>query len=91
MPKIPISLTESELSTAISSLLFSCSVNVVSNTNVEFQTEMLELAKKLKAYNEEIKLDNIQFLKDDDYEDESSEQVFELFKDNMEIVTFEQL
>jgi hypothetical protein len=91
MSNIPIPLTERELSSAISALLFSSSVNVISNTNIEFQIELLDLAKKLKTYNEQIKLDNIQFVKEDCYEDDSSNQIYELFKENMEIVTFDQI
>jgi len=89
MSNINVALTEKELNTAISGLLFSCSVNVVSNTNLEYQTEMLQLAKKLKELKPDIKLSNIEFVKEDDYEDEVSSLLLEAFKDNMEITTFE--
>lgn len=84
-----IDLTEEELAIAISSLLFSCSVNVVSNTTEEFQTKLLNLAKKLKTYQPEIWLDNIQFIQEDDYEDVTSGNILENFKTNLEITSFE--
>lgn len=89
--KLPlkIEMQEEELASVISSLLFSCSVSVVSNTNEEYQTELFNLAKSLKQIKPDIKLDNIQFLKEDYYEDLISSEVFKEFKDNMEITTFE--
>ena len=89
MPNINVALTEKELQTAISGLLFSCSVNVVSNTNLEYQTELLQLAKKLKELKPDIKLADIQFVKEDDYEDQTSPLILESFSSNIEITTFE--
>lgn len=91
MPNINITLTEKELSTAISGLLFSCSLNVVSNTNKDFQQELFELAKKLKDSCAEVKLDNVQFLREENYEDETSELILETFKDNIQTITFEEI
>lgn len=91
MSNVNITLTEKELETAISGLLFSCSVNVVSNTNKEFQLELLGLAKKLEQTKPNIKLPNIQFLKEENYEDETSEQILRDFKENIETITFEQI
>jgi hypothetical protein len=89
MSNINVALTEKELQTAISGLLFSCSVNVVSNTNLEYQTELLQLAKKLKDLKPDIKLTEIQFVKEDDYEDETSPLILEAFKSNIEITSFD--
>ena len=89
MSNITVELTQRELETAISGLLFSCSVNITSNTDKDYQVELLDLAKKLKAYNPDIKLNNIQFLKEDDYEDEISPEVFNSFQNNLETTTFE--
>lgn len=88
---INISLTENQLSTIISGLLFSCSVNVVSNVNEKFFLELFELAKNLKSLKPEIKLDNVQFVKEKDYEDQLSDLVLEEFHTNMQLVTFEQV
>ena len=89
--KINISLTEHQLATAISGLLFSCSVNVVSNTNSEYQNDMFQLAKELKRVSPNIKLNDVQFLKETDYEDSISHELLSEFKANMEIITFEQI
>lgn len=91
MSNVNITLTEKELKTAISGLLFSCSVNVVSNTNKDFQLELLDLAKKLKDINPDVKLENVQFLREENYEDETSEGILETFKNNIEVITFEQI
>lgn len=91
MSNVNITLTEKELETAISGLLFSCSVNIISNTDKEFQLELLNLAKKFKETNPNIKLENVQFLKEDNYEDETSEQILESFKHNIETINFEQI
>ncbi len=89
MSNINVALTEKELQTAISGLLFSCSVNVVSNTNLEYQTELLQLAKMLKDLKPDIKLTEIQFVKEEDYEDETSPLILEAFKSNIEITSFD--
>jgi len=91
MSNVNITLTEKELETAISGLLFSCSVNVVSSTDKEFQLELLNLAKKLKSSKPDVKLQSVQFLKEENYEDETSEQILEEFKNNIETITFEQI
>jgi hypothetical protein len=88
---INISFTENQLATIISGLLFSCSVNVVSNVNEKFFLELFELAKNLKTLKPEIKLDNVQFVKEKDYEDQLSDLVLEEFHTNMQLVTFEQV
>jgi hypothetical protein len=86
-----ITITEENLASLISALLFSCSVNVTSNTNEEYQTELFELAKQLKEFKPDIELPNIQFLKEENYEDVTSSGLFEHFKNNLEVVTFEEV
>ena len=88
---IQISLTEKQLKTIISGLLFSASVNVVSNTHEEYLNDLFTLAKDLKKLDPKIKLDSIQFVKEDNYEDSLSLEVLKEFIDNMEIVTFEEV
>lgn len=88
---INIALTEEQLSTIISGLLFSSSVSVVSNVNEKFHFELFELAKQLKQLKPDVKLDNIQFVKEDNYEDELSLQILQEFHQNMQIVSFEQV
>lgn len=91
MPNINISLTESELETVISGLLFSCSVNVVSNTDKDFQINLLTIATKLKDTLPNIQLENIQFLREDNYEDEISQILFNKFATNIKVVTFDEV
>lgn len=89
---ITINLTEKELAAAVSGLLFSSSVNVVSNTNEEYQLELYNLAKKLKDLKPNMVLKDIQFLQEKNYEDTLSEQLITEFKDNISsVVTFEQV
>lgn len=91
MSEINLTLTEGELATTIAALLFAGSVNITSSTNSEYQHELFNLAKKLKQNNPDIQMENIQFVKEENYEDEISEKVYEEFKNNLEIVTFEEI
>jgi hypothetical protein len=88
---ITLTLTEKQLATIVSGLLFSCSVNVVSNTNEEYQRELFELAKTIKTGYPAIKLPDIQFLKEDYYEDDLSPLVYDEFGTNMELLTFDEV
>jgi len=88
---ITLTLTERQLATIVSGLLFSCSVNVVSNTNEEYQQELFALALVIKSAYPSIKLTDVQFLKEDNYEDELSPLVYEEFGSNMELLTFDQV
>ena len=88
---ITLTLTERQLATIVSGLLFSCSVNVVSNTNEEYQHELFQLAQTIKSAYPSIQLTDVQFLKEDNYEDELSPLVYAEFGDNMELLTFEQV
>lgn len=89
MSTVNVTLTKEELETAISGLLFSCSVNVVSNTDLSYQERLLDLAKKLKDFDTSVKLNDIQFIQEQDYEDAISERILEHFKNNIEITSFE--
>jgi hypothetical protein len=84
-----VTLTDEELNVAISGLLFSCSVNIVSDTDLAYQTKLLSLAKKLKNLKPDIKLEGIRFIKEEDYEDETSPLILEAFENNIEITTFD--
>lgn len=86
-----VEITEDELGTIITGLLFSCSVNIVSETSSEFQNKLYELANKLKTYKEDIKLEGISFIKEENYEDETSQKILEKFHSNLDITTFDQV
>jgi hypothetical protein len=88
---INISLTDEDFSTVISALLFSCSVNVVSNTSQEYQQKLFDLAKRLKAYKPDVKITDIQFLKEENYEDITTEEVLKEFETNLDVITFENI
>lgn len=89
MSTINVTLTNEELEAAISGLLFSCSVNVVSDTDLAHQTRLLDLAKKLKEAKPDIKLNSVRFIKEESYEDETSPEILNIFKSNIEITTFD--
>jgi hypothetical protein len=88
---INLELSQQQLATIISGLLFSCSVNVVSNTNEEYQRELFEIAKRLKDINPIIELKEIQFVEEKNYEDSLSQEILAEFGDNMDVVTFQQV
>lgn len=88
---INISLTDEDFSTVISALLFSCSVNVVSNTSQEYQQKLFDLAKRLKAYKPDVKITDIQFLREENYEDITTEEVLKEFETNLDVITFENI
>ena len=85
-----ISLSESELEKIISALLFSSSVNVVyTNTDPSYHQSLKELAKTLLQNKPDIRLESVQFIKEENYEDLWSVDIYESFKDNMDTTTFE--
>ena len=88
---INLELSQQQLATIISGLLFSCSVNIVSNTNEEYQRELFEIAKRLKDINPIIELKEIQFVEEKNYEDSLSQEILAEFGDNMDVVTFQQV
>lgn len=86
-----IEMTEKQLATIISGLLFSCSVNVVSDTNKEYQNELYKLAKTLKKLKPEIQLPSVNFIQEDAYEDDISSNIMEDFQGNIEVVVIEKV
>ena len=88
---INISLTDEDFSTVLSSLLFSCSVNIVSNTSQEYQQKLFELAKRLKVYKPDVKITDIQFLREENYEDVTTQELLKEFEQNLEIISFENI
>jgi hypothetical protein len=89
--RITLEVTESQLATIISGLLFSCSVNIVSETNEEYQRELFEIAKRLKDIDPLIQLKDIQFVEETHYEDSLSQEILKEFSDNMEVITFDHI
>jgi hypothetical protein len=91
MSTVNMTLTKEELKIAISALLFSCSINVVSNTHLDYQEHLLNLAQKLKKLDPELKLTDVQFVKEEDYEEAISERILKEFEPNIEIVSFDNI
>ena len=91
MANIKVTLKESELEEVISALLFSSSVNIISSTDTSYQRKLIDLAIKLKDLKPDIKIQNVQFIEEQNYEDEWSQDILENFGDNIEVVNFEQI
>jgi hypothetical protein len=89
MRSFNINLSEEELNVVISSLLFSSSVNIISESNRTYPLQLIDVAKKLKGYYPDIKLNSIQFIQEDNYEEEWSDDVLQNFKSNLSITNFE--
>jgi len=85
-----ISLTKDELQKIISALLFSSCVNVVYNgTQPSYFESLTDLAKSLIKESPDIQLEHVQFIKEENYEDTWSSDIYETFKNNIEVTTFE--
>jgi hypothetical protein len=88
----PIHITQDELGKIISALLFASSVNVVyKNTDPAFSESLKDLAKSLKQHKPDIQLENVEFIKEENYEDLWSVDILESFKDNINVTTFENI
>ena len=85
---INTTLTKAELVTAMEALLFSSSVHIVSDVHEEHCRKQIDLAKKLKSLVPDIKLPDIQFLQEAEYEEPWTEEILAEFKDNLKVVHF---
>ena len=90
MSKKPIKLNPDELEAVISSLLFTSSVSIIGTIDEARQKQLVDLATKLRKHDPDIKLQFIEFVKEGSYEDLVSADIYETFKDNMQIVTFDE-
>jgi hypothetical protein len=89
MKHINLTLTEKEYKAVLSSLLFACSVNVVSETNEEFQRTVFECAKKVKQQHPNVTLEDIRFIEEDCYEEQISDELLTEFKSNLSTISFD--
>lgn len=89
MRSFNINLTVSELESIISALLFASSVNIVSEANKDYPKQLIDVAKKLKTYYPEITLENIQFIEEENYEEEWTSDVLANFRKNLTITNFD--
>jgi hypothetical protein len=86
-----IEMTERQLATIISGLLFSCSVNVVCEQNKQYQKELYKIAKSLRTIKPDIQLPSVNFIEEDAYEDEISSQIIKDFEGNIEVVVIDKV
>ena len=89
MRSFNINITEDELNAIISSLLFSSSVNVIADSTEDYPVRFIEIAKKFKTYYPEIKLKHMQFIEEENYEEEWTKDLLQNFKPNLEITNFD--
>lgn len=89
MKNFVLELNEDEYKAVLSSLLFTSSVNFVLNNSDGFQNNTVNTLKKVKQMYPECMLDDVEYIKDEAFEDELSEELFNMFKDNVNVVSLE--
>ena len=90
MKKFTLELSEKDLELLVSSLLFTSSVNVIGQFDEQVLSDSVGLATRLKQCDPTIQLTHIEFLKEDDYEDATSKDVYNEFNTNFKTTTFEE-
>ncbi len=89
MKKIQVEFTKEEFESVISALLFTSSVSIIGSVDEVRQQQLFDLAKKLKNFDPNIKLKFIEFMEEENYEDQISSEIFNEFKNNINVVNFE--
>ncbi len=89
MKSFVLELNEEEYKVVLSSLLFTSSVNFVLNNSDGFQNNAVNTLKKVKQMYPECKLEDVEYIQDEVFEDELSEDLFNLFKNNVNVVSLE--
>lgn len=89
--KISLELDVDQTNRIIESLLFASSVSVGADWKKEECESMLDIARQLKNTlgNDQLKLDNINFFKEDHYEDSCSENILSEFGNHFDIVSLD--
>ena len=88
---VTLDLKEGEANTLIEALLFASSINVGANWSERDFNKMVTLSKKLKQQlNGSTKLNHIVFYEEENYEDKWTQDVFNFFRDNLNIVPLQQ-
>jgi hypothetical protein len=87
-----LTLTHQEINHIVEALLFSSSVSVGADWHKEDCESMLQIALYLKEVTEDnLKLENINFLKEEDYEDTCSEKILEEFGSKLEVYSLDNI
>ena len=88
--KISLELNVEQTNRIIETLLFASSVSVGADWKKEDCEEMLEIARQLKnTLGDNMKLNNINFFKEDYYEDSCSENILNEFGNHFDIVSLD--
>jgi hypothetical protein len=88
---VTLDLKQEEANTLLEALLFASSINVGANWSERDINKMVTLSKKLKQQlNGSTKLDHIVFYEEENYEDKWTQDVFNFFRDNLNIVPLQQ-
>lgn len=84
---VDLTLTEQQVNLIIEALLFSSSVNIGADWGETDFTSMLNTAEELKkACKNKIELDKVVFYKEENYEDNWTEKLFNSFKKHLKIL-----
>jgi hypothetical protein len=90
--KVNLELQKSELNQIVESLLFASSVSVGADWKEDACNKMFEIAKKIKnVLGSDLKLEHVNFFKEEYYEDSWSENILNEFGDQLEIISFENI
>jgi hypothetical protein len=88
---VTLDLKQEEANTLLEALLFASSINVGANWSEKDINKMVILSKKLKnQLNGCTKLDHIVFYEEENYEDKWTQDVFNFFKGDLNIVPLQQ-
>ena len=88
--KISLELDVDQTNRIIESLLFASSVSVGADWKKEDCEGMLDIARQLKnTLGDDLKIDNINFFKEDYYEDSCSESILNEFGNHFDIVSLD--
>ena len=88
---VTLDLKQEEANTLLEALLFASSVNVGANWSERDINKMVTLSKKLKQQlNGSTKLNHIVFYEEENYEDKWTQDVFNFFRGDLNIVPLQQ-
>jgi hypothetical protein len=88
---VTLDLKQEEANTLLEALLFASSINVGANWSERDINKMVTLSKKLKQQlNGSTKLNHIVFYEEENYEDKWTQDVFNFFRGDLNIVPLQQ-
>jgi len=87
---ITLTLDVNDVNHMVESLLFASSVSVGADWKEDACEKMVSLAKQLKTtLSDDLKLEHVNFFKEEYYEDSWSEEILKEFGNQMEIISLE--